>query len=77
MLYNLGNSLGFIAGLGVALAADVTHDDGATLWGTWGPICRLKGSDELGVGNVGRSRLGCCHHRRVMPVATCLAGKYS
>ncbi|MDH6234783.1 hypothetical protein M2281_005404 [Mesorhizobium soli] len=32
MLYNLGNSLGFIVGLGVALAANVSHDDEATLW---------------------------------------------
>lgn len=33
MLYNLGNSLGFIVGLGVALAADVSRDDGASVWG--------------------------------------------
>ncbi|MDH6231763.1 hypothetical protein M2281_002361 [Mesorhizobium soli] len=33
MLYNLGNSLGFIVGLGVALAADASRDDGATVWG--------------------------------------------
>lgn len=32
MLYNLGNSLGFIVGLGVALAADVSRDDGASVW---------------------------------------------
>lgn len=31
-LYNLGNSLGFIVGLGVALAADVSRDGGATVW---------------------------------------------
>lgn len=30
-LYNLGNSLGFIVGLGVALAADISHGDGATV----------------------------------------------
>src|SRR5215510_12672988 len=33
MLYNLGNALGFIIGLGVALATDVSHDDEASVLG--------------------------------------------
>ncbi|PWK64649.1 hypothetical protein [Aminobacter sp. AP02] len=32
ILYNLGNTLGFVVGLGVALSADVSSDDGATAW---------------------------------------------
>ncbi len=32
ILYNLGNSLGFIVGLGVALSADVSGNDTATIW---------------------------------------------
>ncbi|WP_188254961.1 hypothetical protein [Pseudaminobacter soli (ex Zhang et al. 2022)] len=32
MLYNLGNALGFIVGLGIALAADVAQDDRASAW---------------------------------------------
>lgn len=42
MLYNLGNALGFIAGLGVALAVDVSHDESAAAWSR--AIAHIAGS---------------------------------